>query len=408
MPLCIDLYCGLGGWTEGFLAEGWDVIGFDIERHRYLSNVSAEPLDGGAIHIHADFDQYPAQLVLQDVVTLHGGQFRNADCIVASPPCQEFSYMAMPWGRAKRIAEALRKHPEGDCICPEFCDCEDYDCGLVSVLCPIHNDMPDSYDDCPALLHRNGAIGRDSKFPEGYTGSRTVAQLTALFDACFRIHQEACEAAGRYIPMVVENVKGAQPWVGKAKANFGSFYFWGDVDMVGGRVVAGGVRFGDTVRAAKRGQKRNPDGTEHPQGSWFAVADSKERGGRKGPGGDWFEDGRQGQDACAEGLKVAGFNFHHFEKTGEPGGSFQTAAVKVASEPGRHTDVGNGARFTSRDCGIEKGFAKEWRDSPNGMPMMSSQSPARKAASAQIAKIPFPLSSYIARALKPQALRETP
>lgn len=21
--LCIDLYCGLGGWAEGFLSEGW-------------------------------------------------------------------------------------------------------------------------------------------------------------------------------------------------------------------------------------------------------------------------------------------------------------------------------------------------------------------------------------------------
>ena len=31
-PLCIDLYCGLGGWTEGFLAEGYECIGFDIER----------------------------------------------------------------------------------------------------------------------------------------------------------------------------------------------------------------------------------------------------------------------------------------------------------------------------------------------------------------------------------------
>lgn len=34
-PLCVDLFCGLGGWTEGFLAEGYDVIGFDIERHQY-------------------------------------------------------------------------------------------------------------------------------------------------------------------------------------------------------------------------------------------------------------------------------------------------------------------------------------------------------------------------------------
>lgn len=34
-PLAIDLYCGLGGWSEGFLAEGYDVIGFDNERHDY-------------------------------------------------------------------------------------------------------------------------------------------------------------------------------------------------------------------------------------------------------------------------------------------------------------------------------------------------------------------------------------
>ena len=73
-PLCIDLYCGLGGWSEAFLEEGYDCIGFDIERHDYRS--------GG----------YPGQLVLQDVLTLHGGQFRDAAVIVASPPCTEFSY----------------------------------------------------------------------------------------------------------------------------------------------------------------------------------------------------------------------------------------------------------------------------------------------------------------------------
>ncbi len=50
--LCIDLFCGLGGWAEGFLAEGYDVIGFDIERHDYGT--------GG----------YPGQLVIQDALTL--------------------------------------------------------------------------------------------------------------------------------------------------------------------------------------------------------------------------------------------------------------------------------------------------------------------------------------------------
>ena len=32
-PLMVDFFCGLGGWADGGLAEGYDVIGFDIERH---------------------------------------------------------------------------------------------------------------------------------------------------------------------------------------------------------------------------------------------------------------------------------------------------------------------------------------------------------------------------------------
>ena len=160
MPLAIDLFCGLGGWTDGLLAEGYDVVGFDIERHNYGT--------GG----------YPAQLVLQDALTLHGSQFKDAALIVASPPCQEFSYMAMPWSRGKQIRRAL--------------------------------------------------LGED-EFPSGYKGSRTKAELTALFDACFRIQREAIEAAGHFIPLVVENVKGAQDWVGRSRWNYGSFHLYGDV-----------------------------------------------------------------------------------------------------------------------------------------------------------------------------------
>lgn len=153
MPLAIDLFCGLGGWTEGLLAEGYDVFGFDIEQHQYGEH------------------RYPAKLVVQDVLTLHGSQFKDAALIVASPPCQEYSYMAMPWKLAKAKAAAIRADTTG----------------------------------------------------------QALADLNRLFDACFRIQKEASIAAGHHVPMVVENVRGAIPWVGRSRWNFGSFHLWGDV-----------------------------------------------------------------------------------------------------------------------------------------------------------------------------------
>jgi hypothetical protein len=60
-------------------------------------------------------------------------------------------------------------------------------------------------------------------------GTRDVRKLNELFDACFRIQREACEAAGRHIPLVVENVRGAIPWVGRSRWNYGSYHLWGDV-----------------------------------------------------------------------------------------------------------------------------------------------------------------------------------
>lgn len=209
-PIVIDLFCGLGGWAEGFLAEGYDVIGFDIERHDYGT--------GG----------YPGQLVLQDVLTLHGSQFKDAAVIVASPPCQAYSYRAMPWKRAKALPP------------------------------------PDN----------------------------------TLFDACFRIAREAG------VPVIVENVLGAERWVGRAAWKFGSFCLWGDVPAL------------MPIRS------------------------------------------------ITEGRKLAGNN-----------------SPRMWSE-----------RRIQRLCDAQK---------DNAFYLASSGSNARKAASAQIAKIPFPLASHIARCFKP-------
>ena len=242
-PLAIDLFCGLGGWTEGLLAEGYQVVGFDIERHVY----------GDA--------RYPAQLVLQDVLTLHGSQFSDAVLIVASPPCQAYSYRAMPWTRAKALPP------------------------------------PDN----------------------------------SLFEACFRIQREAIEAAGHYIPLVVENVCGAQKWVGRARWHYGSFYLWGDIPAL--------MPITKHVKVAT------------PEKGYGAVT--------------------------SDGIKHGGDCFNDPTWAGKQGGTKQPGIA--------------GPRVNGKgDAWFQDGAARH-----------NSLSPARKAASAMIAKIPLGLSRHIARAWLP-------
>ena len=263
MPLAIDLFCGLGGWSEALLAEGWEVIGFDIERHQYGEQ------------------RYPAQLVLQDVLTLHGSQFRSADLIVASPPCQIFSYCAMPWSRAKKLAAAVRADP-----------------------------------------------------------ARLEKEL-ALFRACFRIQREACEAAGRHIPLIVENVRGAQPWVGRARWNFGSFYLWGDVPA-----LMPFIRSRTTLKAAFSHQ----------------------------PGGVTIREAYEAWQA----RKVQDRIMHIRDGA---------AHTRHLTNPAEHIKCG-GDWFNAEQPSISR--------------LTGSKSPARKAASAMIAKIPQPLARHIARVFLPE------
>ena len=317
MPLAIDLFCGLGGWTQGLLAENFTVIGFDIERHDYGIGV------------------YPAQLVLQDVLTLHGKQFKDAALIVASPPCQEYSYMAMPWSRAKAIAAEYR------------------------------------------------------------SGVRDVKTLTALFDACFRIQREACEAAGHFIPLVVENVRGAQPWVGRSRWAYGSFFLWGDVPAL--------------MPMTKAVMKFNPDGTAHPPGSWFKIGNSKTDhswdDSHKTHGMNWFDRSIHGQDfTCIAGAqKTAGHvnqrdghdHTRHLTNQAESDGVKNQGTTCFSSQETRAQPVFDGVK--------QHKSGRAWfADADTISGSTSSKSKARKAASAAIARIPLPLARHIARTYYPR------
>lgn len=347
-PLAIDLYCGLGGWTEGLLAEGYRVVGFDIERHRYparaipegdgiegMKGMKGKNQHGTTIMQYAmeqkwhnsplidGWHEYPAQLVIQNVLTIHGSQFKNAALIVASPPCQEYSYMAMPWSRAKQI-EA------------------DYKAGV-----------------------------------------RDVKQLTALFDACFRIQREACEAAGHHIPLVVENVRGAQKWVGRSRWNFGSFHLWGDVPALmpipkAMRLKAPKVGAGNRLVAIRPDQMDESEGVEVPT-----------------MGAEWYPPDHP--------KHVSGLAFNgHAERAIHE-------AAKMANGIGRRTDKGRSVALGNYDdmrrelanaAEGRKGYAKRLGESVVSR-QTSSKSPARKHASAMIAKIPLVLSRHIAKVYKP-------
>lgn len=293
-PLAVDLCAGLGGWTDGLLAEGWDVVGFDIERHQYGSH------------------QYPAHLVLQDIRTLDGRQFRGkVSLIVASPPCQKYSYMAMPWTKAKALAKWYR----------------------------------------------------DPKHPE------RIVELNELFNACRRIAKEA------ECPIVIENVRGAQPWVGKAAWNYGSFYLWNDVPAL--------------MPMTKK---------------------------YKSHGMNWSDRSKRGQDFT----RVAGRQTACVDRAGTKhvsvGEGAKNDGVKT---PGRNLNKGSAAKFDTHNmgsgeaifrelgvkqpgiCGVrENGKGDAWFQ--DGAARHGSKSSARKAASAMIAKIPLTLSRHIARCWYPQ------
>jgi hypothetical protein len=142
--------------------------------------------------------------------------------------------------------------------------------------------------------------------------------------------------------MIVENVRGAQKWVGRARWNFGSFYLWGDVPAL----------MPVTAKAVKVGglDWKHPDDPRHRPGQAFNTHAERNI---KNNGGSWF----------AIALSQVGFNCANAREFG-------------------HMVEGAEYRRTADDKRQHIGKT-------------------RKFASAMIAKIPQPLARHIARTFVP-------
>lgn len=181
-----------------------------------------------------------------------------------------------------------------------------------------------------------------------------IVELNEIFDAVFRIRREASEAAGREIPLAVENVNGAQRWVGSAAWHFGSFYLWGDIPA---------------LMPFARGKKNSG-------GSWFGQRDG-ETLERNDP-----RDMRRNENGEYTVMGKTGGNNHPMRDI-------------------RHRDsMSRPAQRHRQENGVKQG-GNWWHDPESMTRKYSSRSDSRKAGSQAIAEIPADLARWIAKCFKP-------
>jgi hypothetical protein len=156
--------------------------------------------------------------------------------------------------------------------------------------------------------------------------------------------------------MIVENVRGAQKWVGRAQWHCGSFYLWGDVPALMPMTL----------------QLKAPGKNWNEWKDWDGTEENKPKSVR--PWGD--------------ATKVPGINWNDRSR---PAQGFNVVAAQRYREGVKQSGI-SGAR--------ENGKGDKWFQ--DGATRHGSKSNSRKAASAMIAKIPFPLAQWVAQTFKPR------
>lgn len=85
-PKILDCFCGKGGVSDGFAAEGFDVTGIDI--------IDAPGKLG-----------YSHRFIRADMRDLRGEDFRGFDVIWASPPCRDFTRIGIVVGHRWKVPQ---------------------------------------------------------------------------------------------------------------------------------------------------------------------------------------------------------------------------------------------------------------------------------------------------------------
>ena len=79
----LDCFCGMGGVSDGFALEGFDVTGIDIvDAPKMLS--------------------YKHSFIQADMLMLNGKDFQGYDVIWGSPPCRDFTQLGVLYGKKWR------------------------------------------------------------------------------------------------------------------------------------------------------------------------------------------------------------------------------------------------------------------------------------------------------------------
>ena len=253
----------------------------------------------------------------------------------------------------------------------------------------------------PILVPRNAVVALERpEHPKAAKALRhkweTEGPDNRLFDACFRIQREAIAATGvecpdcggtgvyeerladcdkrdwpceeckgtgavhtRYIPLIVENVRGAQPWVGRSAWNYGSFHLWGDVPA---------------LMPFSQGRKRTGRNFHTHALTNGAVSSPS------------FHGGEHETRGVGLGIKVPVYSDPR-----RNGGKGVHLTSPAENAEGTKQSAGNGDWFSDPQSTCRK---------------HGSKSNARKAASAQIAKIPFELARHIAAVYYPRTLAQ--